>query len=108
MSRVVHITSVAQFNQFISQPNRLVVVDYSATWCGPCKRIAPIYTKLSNEYARKRVDFLKVDVDELGELAQKYGVSSMPTFQFFKNAKIQAQFSGADPNRLQNLLVSLS
>ena len=106
MSKVVHVNSIEQFNKFISQPHRLIVVDYSAAWCSPCKRIAPIYDQISIEYTRKRVDFLKVDVDELSAIAQKYRVASMPTFQFFKNGNMLTEFSGADPNRLRNILAT--
>lgn len=57
------------------------IVDFSATWCGPCKRVAPILDELAKEYAGKIV-FYKVDVDACKELATAYGVSSVPTMLF--------------------------
>ena len=60
------------------------VVDFSATWCGPCKMVAPIVEKLSDEYDGK-VDFYNVDVDENGDVASKYGVQNIPTIVFFKD-----------------------
>merc|ERR1712170_157712 len=62
--------------------DKLVVVDFTASWCGPCQRIAPVFAKLAEEMAD--VCFVKVDVDENEETAQACGIQSMPTFQFFK------------------------
>lgn len=62
---------------------KLVVVDYFATWCGPCQRIAPEFMKFSIQYPK--AVFLKVDVDQCQETAQKEGVSAMPTFIFYRN-----------------------
>ena len=59
-----------------SAGNRLVIVDFTATWCGPCQRIAPVYEQLSNKHAAAL--FLKVDVDQCPETAASNNVSSMP------------------------------
>ncbi|OPL20848.1 thioredoxin-like 1-like protein, partial [Mytilus galloprovincialis] len=61
----------------------LIVVDFFATWCGPCVQIAPVYQKLSDEYSD--CIFLKVDVDEVEDVAAESGISAMPTFQCYKN-----------------------
>lgn len=71
-----------------------VVIDFFATWCGPCKKIAPVFEKLAEVYPS--IAFLKVDVDESGELAEMYGVQAMPTFLFVKDNVIVKRIEGAD------------
>lgn len=73
------------FNQVINE-NERVLVDFFATWCGPCKMLAPIVEKLAEEEASVKV--VKVDVDEESELAIKFGISSIPTLLVFKNGKL--------------------
>ena len=71
-----------------------VIIDFFATWCGPCKRIAPTYEKLAEAFTN--VTFLKVDVDEAPELTNEYNISAMPTFVFLKNGKEVKRVEGAD------------
>ena len=71
-----------------------VVVDFFATWCGPCKKIAPAFEKLAEVYPT--IVFLKVDVDESAELVDKYGIQAMPTFLFMKDGVIVKRIEGAD------------
>jgi thioredoxin 1 len=71
-----------------------VVVDFFATWCGPCKKIAPAFEKLSEVYPT--IVFLKVDVDESAELVDKYGIQAMPTFLFMKDGVVVKRIEGAD------------
>ena len=85
---------------------RAVVVDFTATWCGPCKMISPIYDELSAEYDGKAV-LIKVDVDEAADIAQDCGISAMPTFQFYKHSERVSEFAGADPNRLKAKIADL-
>merc|ERR1712232_1007010 len=66
--------------------NQLVVIDFTASWCGPCKMIAPLFKEMSEEITG--VVFLKVDVDENPETAAKYSVSAMPTFLFIKGGEV--------------------
>ncbi|XP_013791549.1 thioredoxin-2-like [Limulus polyphemus] len=73
---------------------KLVVVDFYATWCGPCKAMAPQLEKLSVE-KKDTVMFLKVDVDDNEDLSTEYGVSCMPTFIFLKNKKKVHEVTGA-------------
>ncbi|XP_070541285.1 thioredoxin-like [Ptychodera flava] len=79
--------------------SKLVVVDFTAAWCGPCQFIAPKYKALAEEMTD--VVFLKVDVDENSETAQSCNISSMPTFVFFKNGKELERFSGASEEKLR-------
>ena len=99
---VEHITSLSKFNRIIRDtPVQLIVIDFHATWCGPCHAIAPAYEKLSKTYS-DRARFLKVDVDDAEDIAKQCSVSSMPTFQFYRDGRKVSSFSGADPKRLQN------
>ncbi|KAI1280541.1 Thioredoxin-2 [Halotydeus destructor] len=84
--------------------DKLVVVDFFATWCGPCKVIAPKLQALSDGTYKGVVVFLKVDVDENEELAQEHKVSAMPTFLFFKKKARVADFAGANETKLIELI----
>lgn len=94
------ITEDAQFQtEMTNAGTKLVVVDFFATWCGPCQRIAPVYAELSTKYPS--VVFLKVDVDQCQETASREGISAMPTFIFYKNKTKVDTMRGADPNALE-------
>ncbi|ODV68097.1 thioredoxin [Hyphopichia burtonii NRRL Y-1933] len=82
----------------------LVVVDFFATWCGPCKMIAPLLDKFAKEYATAK--FIKVDVDEFGEIAQEYEISSMPTVLFLKGGEVVTKVIGANPPALKQALAA--
>ena len=73
-----------------------VVVDFYADWCGPCKVIEPIMSRLSKEYDG-RVKFVKVDTDVNQELAMQFGIMSIPTVMFFSNGKVEDIVIGAVP-----------
>lgn len=70
-----------------------VLVDFYATWCGPCKMIAPLVEEISEEYAGK-AKVCKIDVDETPELAIAFGVSSIPTIIVFKNGEVYKKAVG--------------
>jgi thioredoxin len=109
-SSVVHISSAEEFDQLISKSGgRLVVVDFSATWCMPCKLIAPVFEEMSSadgEFAN--VIFVKIDVDEVPELAERFQVQAMPTFLFLKDMTEVDRFSGASVEKLKQTIVSWS
>ncbi|XP_059220770.1 thioredoxin-2 [Stomoxys calcitrans] len=101
---VYSVTSKSDFDQQLENAgDKLVVVDFFATWCGPCKMIAPHLEELSKEYAGKVV-FVKVDVDDCEDVAMEYGISSMPTFIFIKNKEKLETFSGANADKLTKLV----
>ena len=88
---VMELTS-QNFNQEISN-NDLLLVDFWAEWCGPCKSMHPIFTRMAKKY--KQVRFARVNVDNAQDIAMKYGVQSIPTFIMFKNGEIANQMVGA-------------
>lgn len=97
---VIKISDEAHFQAELTNAGpKLVVVDFTASWCGPCKRIAPFFQELSSKYPRAA--FLKVDVDECQETAAANKVSAMPTFIFFRNKTKIDQMQGADTNSLE-------
>src|SRR5271155_1718913 len=80
---VTEIKSKEEFTSILSGENRrFVVVDFFALWCGPCLRFAPKYAEFSTKYSNDFL-FLKVNVDEVTELADTYNVTSLPSFMFF-------------------------
>lgn len=86
------------FSGKVEDGKGLSVVDFTATWCGPCKALAPVVEELASEYAGK-VSFFKLDVDKNQPIAQKYMVRSIPTLIFFKNGKVVDSVIGALPKR---------
>lgn len=91
-----------------SHPNTLFVLDFSATWCGPCKRIAPKFAQLAQE--TQHANFYKIDVDEPGvsDLVNELRVESLPTFIFMRGGKILKRFSGANEAELYSTVGSLA
>eukprot|EP00088_Acartia_fossae_P058177 TRINITY_DN67_c0_g1_i1.p2 TRINITY_DN67_c0_g1~~TRINITY_DN67_c0_g1_i1.p2 ORF type:complete len:106 (-),score=46.97 TRINITY_DN67_c0_g1_i1:50-367(-) len=81
---------------------KLVVIDFFATWCGPCVFISPHLDEMDKN--NENVVFLKVDVDECGEVAEEYGVQAMPTFILMKEGKKVADLTGADKDKLNELV----
>jgi thioredoxin 1 len=72
---------------------RPVLVDFSAAWCGPCKKLKPIVEELAGEYAG-RIDMVHIDVDAARETAARYGIMSVPTLLFFKGGEPAGQLTG--------------
>ena len=73
------------FNELIKDD--IVIVDFYANWCGPCKMLAPVLEELANE--RGSVKIVKVDVDKHNDLSRKYGIMSIPTLMYFKNGNLE-------------------
>ncbi|PYN17970.1 MAG: thioredoxin [Candidatus Rokuibacteriota bacterium] len=94
-SGAVHLTE-QNFDEALSRESGLMMVDFWAEWCGPCKAIAPILEDLAQESAG-RVTLAKVNVDENPGLAARYGIRSIPTILFVKQGKVADQVIGAVP-----------
>lgn len=89
-----------EFNaELAAAGNKLVVVDFTAQWCGPCKAMAPKFAKMADEI--KDVVFLKVDVDDAPDVSEHCGIKCMPTFHFYKNGQKVDEFSGANEDSLK-------
>lgn len=88
--------------QLAAAGEKLVVVDFFAAWCGPCKFISPKVEELAGQ--ESDVVFLKVDVDECEDIAGENNISSMPTFVFFKNSAPLESFSGANVDKLIDMI----
>ena len=92
-SSIAELRSLSEFQKAVASKN-LSVVDFYATWCGPCKAIAPHFEKLSEQHAD--VAFYRVDVDGAPDIAGFCGVSAMPTFLFTRDSKTVGKVVGAN------------
>lgn len=86
----------ANFEELVLQSDKLVIVDFWAEWCGPCRMVAPIVEELSQEYAGRLV-VAKVDVDSNPGTASKYGIRNIPTLLFIKDGQVIDKHVGAAP-----------
>lgn len=97
------VTHIKDKDDLVSKLNdvgdQLVIIDFFATWCGPCRMISPKLEELAVEYSD--IHILKIDVDECEDLAMEYNISSMPTFVFIKNKNVILTFSGANYDKLR-------
>ncbi|HXI02651.1 MAG TPA: thioredoxin [Candidatus Saccharimonadales bacterium] len=91
----IHLTE-QNFDETLSQQKGLLIVDFWAEWCGPCRAIAPVLEDLTRESAGK-VTLAKVNVDDNPGLAARYGIRSIPTILFVKQGKVADQVIGAVP-----------
>lgn len=83
------------FEQEVMNSDKTVLVDFYATWCGPCKMVAPVLEEIANEHPEYKI--CKVDVDEDTELALSFGVSSIPTLVVIENGKVKNKAVGLRP-----------
>ncbi|KAD7479518.1 hypothetical protein R6Q57_026638 [Mikania cordata] len=90
------------YNQSKQSP-KLMVIDFSASWCGPCKMLEPFIHSLSSKY--QEIDFIKIDVDELQDVARQFGVQAMPTLVLLKQGKEVERVVGAKKDELEKKIL---
>ena len=88
--------TAANFNDLVLKSATPVLVDFWAEWCGPCRAVAPILEEISNEYSGK-LKIVKLNTDEEGPIAMKYGISSIPTMNVFVGGQVVKSIVGAKP-----------
>jgi thioredoxin 1 len=94
---IIKIHSMEEFDSLAKDyPDKIVVVDFWAIWCGPCMTFAPVFERLQTEYSKDFI-FVKVNVDEVGSIAQKYRITGIPTTLFLKGGSIVHKTVGAYP-----------
>ena len=104
---IKYIISKEEFEDILqSNQDRLTVVNFTATWCGPCKKIAPVVETLAK--ANSGVAFYKVDINELSELSGEMKVQSVPTFIYYNDNIEVGRVVGADVDKLVNGIRQLS
>ena len=84
-----------EFDKLIAQ-DELILVDFWATWCAPCRMLAPVIEQIAEQY-QGRLIVAKVDVDEQNDLASQYGIQSIPTVMVFQKGEVRAREVGAKP-----------
>lgn len=100
---IIHVDNLNEFNEKIASGR--VLVDFFATWCGPCKMLSPILEEVDARGEAGDLLIVKVDVDEAGEIAAKYGIQSIPTLILFENGKaVKSQLGYIPKPQLLNFL----
>lgn len=98
---VVHVTK--DNFESVKQSEKTVLLDFYADWCGPCRMVSPLVDEIAEEHPEYLVG--KINVDEEGELAAAFGVSSIPTLAVMKGGKVVSQSAGARPkNQILDML----
>lgn len=99
--QVKELTSFEDYKTLIGE-EKLSIIDFYATWCGPCKAIEPIMEQLSERVPQ--ASFARIDVDEQGDVAQDNGISAMPTIKFYKDGQVLDTVVGANLQKIVGLI----
>jgi len=94
------VSDQAEFDELVATGP--VIIDFTATWCGPCKMIGPVFNELAEDAGN--LTFIKVDVDEAEDISGKCGIKAMPTFQVWKDGKKVQELVGASKEKLKALV----
>ncbi|RLB51006.1 MAG: thioredoxin [Deltaproteobacteria bacterium] len=100
----VHAVNDLNFDEEVLKSDLPVLVDFTATWCGPCRQVAPIVDQIADEYEGK-LKVTKLDIDDAPGTAQKYGIRGVPTLYIFKGGEVVGQQVGAVPKTMIQQLV---
>ena len=100
---ILHINSIDQFTALLNN-EQVVIVDFFATWCGPCRMIAPYFEECATKHPN--IKFVKIDVDQADQICAKYKIRSMPTFILIKNGNEVQRFSGASKEMIDKMIQS--
>ena len=92
---IIQIHNIDEFKKILEKyPNNIIIIDFWATWCGPCMTFAPVFEKIFQEH-NNEIIFLKVNVDVNEDIVRLYGISGIPTTLFIKNKKVIQKIVGA-------------
>ena len=106
---IIEVNSIEEFNKILKDyPDKIIIIDFWAVWCGPCMFFAPIFKKLHKEFKNDFI-FLKVNVDENSSVAMKYQITGIPTTLFIKNGEVVNKIVGAmNYDGMKKVLVKLN
>lgn len=105
---IVKVNTSQKYQQLVNEySDKIIIIDFWAEWCGPCKSFGPVFEKLQEEYSDEFI-FAKVNVDENGDLARRFGITGIPTTAFIRNDNLINKVVGLmNYNSMKNILEKL-